>query len=616
MKPIKLYDWQIQGVNDIQKAFKKNTHVCLAWYTGAGKTNALAELCARLIEEDPDVKIGISAYMTTEIKEQVAERLTMFGLGTNTHVVRYRTVKHSPTHQITVFNPQGLFFKIPKVKFDYLILDEAHTGINKYCNMLPSIIKKNTTKATRVLLVSATPWDTLAQDEFKHSVVFKRPLDQGLKDGLITDFTFHAEEAQVEFKEKDFTREGDLSIHAITAKMRVIKSACIGKMEYIIKTYDKRMGDKVLVICPPGNYSEIARELAKRFDGLPYVMSHEGRGARGGSSAKSLAGLQDTGPNLERFKTEAAQRFLFVTNKCQTGFDFQEMTSVIDLTMSRNIRALAQRMGRIARKDGDVKKHYFYVYDKSLMKNRLEWLILTVTDFCLGAYDGWTTRTAKYREVVKQQTMAHPVTITLGTIIKALREPGSIETQETLKFVQHSRRVSWTLPAAVKQAKTYASRTTMWKIQPSLYKWFRLNAKAEMDRIFPIKNQLGKWNETTVLAVMKEHTGKMLRKEFMDTYGGIEYWITKVNEKKGRVWLDKYFPRTLPPWTKERAVVIMKQTKHWPDIRKNHSGLRQWMQGHGGEAKWKKMWVKIHGETLAGRFLEEYGKSSKGRAVG
>lgn len=574
---MKLYEFQDNGVKILLEGFKKNRYQCLAWYTGSGKTNVLAELCKRLLQENPDIKIGISAYLTTEIKLQISERLSQFGLKDAVYTVVPCAPKYVKGKSITVFNPQGFWSALPNVKFDYIFLDEVHAGLDPTCKMLPKIIKGCSHKETRYLLVSATPWNPLSQKEWKDCPVFKRSLDKGLEDGLITDFKFHAEEANVEFTEKDFTRDGDLNKNVIIQNMQITKSACIGKMENILKKNDKILGKKVLVICPPGNYSEIARSLAEKFGGLHFV-SHGHRA--------------DASSELDKFKSDPKIRFLFVTRKCQVGFDFQEMTSVIDLTMSRNIQILAQRIGRIARKSGNTEKHYFYIYDKSLMADQLEWLVATIIDFSLGAYDGWTTRRVKYRQIdIPQQTFVHPITTSLKEVIKALKDPSAIETKKRLAFVSSNPPTKWGLDKALKKASEYPSRTEMWRKNPGLYKWFRLNAKQEMDRIFPFKRAMGKWNQRTVEAVMRANAG-MRRRSFNEKFAGARYWCQTVNPAMGKILLDKYLPLTVNFWSDEKALEKLLVIKKWGQIR-DMGGLRGWMQTNGGEKRWRNIWMDL-----------------------
>lgn len=589
---MKLFPFQEKEVKAILAGFESGQTIqCLAWYTGAGKTNVFTEVCRVLIEQDPDVNIGVSAYLTKEIRDQVYDRFLEFGMAEQVHLVTSRRAKHNPDKNVTVFNPQCMLTNTPDAKFDYFIIDESHVGTDDSCTMLPRIIARTCHKDTKFLLVSATPWDTLALKKFKDAIVYKRSLDKGLGDGLITDARFHAEEAQITFKADDFSRLGDLTNNAMTREMAVIKSACMGKMDHILLTYGATMGNKVLVVCPPGNAGEIAQDMATRYHGLAFLMGQ-------GGHAKAAYRWIRTEENLRKFMSDPKVRFLFVVNKCQVGFDYKDLTAVIDLTMSRNIKLLAQRFGRIARK-GNQNKHYFYVYDKSLMKDRLEWVICTMIDFCLGHYDGWTSKTAKFRSVQVNRNFGavYPISVTLREVIKALREE-NVKNMKTLKFVNYSPKVLWTLPIAKKEAAKYESRTDMWARRPALYKWFRLNAKAEMDRIFPAIYRRG-WDETKVIAAMK---GCKSRQEFNAKFPGARWWI---ESRKRQELKEKYLPesKSTRKWTTKTARTKLKTIRSWSHVRNNYNGLRRWMSENGGELYWQDQWKKIRTKEKLAPFL-------------
>lgn len=580
---MRLYKFQEDCMNDLLKGFKSNPTQVLSWYTGAGKTNVFVEMCRRLIAKNKNIKIGISSYLTIDMKDQVYDRICEFGLKEFTQKLSPE-MPISSTPNIYVFNPQGLYKKDLPFKFDYFIVDECHVAMGEDCKMIRTIIKKMCNKDTRKLIVSATPWDVLAMKDFKDAPIFKRPLDAGFKDGLITDFRFHAEESQVEFKPDDFNRVGDVTTGALKTYRQIMKSSCLGKMEYILKTYGKDLGKKVLVICPPGNFSEIAHSLQEKFGGLCFLQYDT-------IDSDLHKKITDPQVSLNKFKTDPKVRFLFVVNKCQVGFDFQDLTSVIDLTMTRNIKVLAQRCGRIARKSGNKDKHYFYVYDKSLMKDQLEWLISTMIDFTLGAYDGWTTHTAKYRKtsVISQWSLRAPYSETISEVIKAVRSDGNIVNKRTLAYVtQSGPPTKWTLERAKSEAMDYSSRTDMWHRKPALYKWFRLNAKDEMDKIFPLKIKLNYWNEETVEALCRQYGGTMGRRDFKEGPGsGCMYWI---ETRKRQDLIEKYFPMKYPLWTKERALEALSTVKTWSDVR--HRGrIRSYFQRNGGESRWQKIWM-------------------------
>lgn len=590
---ITLYKHQKECLEEMIQRFKKEDTICLSWYTGAGKTNIFIELCRRMIEKNPNIKIGISAYLISDIRDQIMNRVEALGLKDKAFKITYdRNTKVIPDRNIYVFNPQTLFKRELDFKFDVLIIDEAHVGLNESTIMIRKIQKTMCKKDCKTLLVTATPWDVLALKQYKDITVLKRPLDVGLKDGLLTDFHLRCEEAQIEFKPEDFSRYGDLMAPAAVRNMTVLKSACIGKMQYLLKNYDKQLGNKVLVICPPGNLSEVAATLKNTFGGLMALQLQHN------SNFSMLAHWENTEENITRFKEDPSIRFLFVVNKCSVGFDMKDLTSVVDLTMTRNIKVLAQRTGRIARDNNGVKKSYFYVYDKSLVHDRLDWLIATLIDFTLGHYEGWTTKRAYWRPVVihNQWSYIHASEVPISEIIRALKNNGGVENSRTLKYMNDARPPTrWTLELAVTKMNEYSSRTEMWDKNPSLYKWFRLNSKETMDKHFPFKTANGMWTKDVVVAAMK--TVKS-REEFKIKYPGASYFLEKMSSKDRMTFKDKY----LPPaknirWDDDRVLDLFKKIDDWGDIRLA-SGARSYIVRAGGTLWWRHIFCKMKGLPL------------------
>lgn len=580
---MKLHDFQNSAIDQIVDSFKTHKNVCLSYYTGSGKTNIFLELCHRLIKTNPNIKIGVSAFLSLEIRDQVVERAKDFGLK---HLIEkitsYKEIDQNKN--IYVFLPQSVYRRDDLPQLDYLIIDECHAGTSHDCVMINTIFKKNCNSQTKVLLVSATPWDTLVNKRFANAPVLKRSLDEGLRDGLITDFKFYAEEAQIEFKKEDFTRVGDLSAHAASREMSVLKSACLGKMRHLIKKYGDSLGSKILVICPPGNGGEIARFLAKELNGKYFIQVFNAKQIDA-LLTKALS-YKDNVEILNNFLKEENGRLLFVVNKCSTGFDMKNLDTVIDLTMTRNIKILAQRAGRIARKNGNKEKRYFYVYDKSLLKGQLEWIICTMIDFALGAYDGWNTRSVKHRKV--QIGTHQPLStdgIKVSQIVKLLTDKESIHNIRTLSYVSYARPTKWDLKKAIETAKTYSSRTEMWSKLPTLYKWFRLNAKDEMDKIFPLKYKLHNIDEN--IKALEWYKG-MHREEFKNANRRLYEWI--ISNKRNDL-LDKYLkpPKYRQYWDVKSTIKVLKTLRTWSHVR-GYPGMRHWMRNNGSQAKWRRSW--------------------------
>ena len=261
-----------------------------------------------MIRKDPSIKIGISAYLTTEIREQITERIRSYISAEKVQTVT-ADADIIQGKNVYIFLPYTIYGRDNEsnLRLDLLVVDEAHVGLDEECLMLRTIERKFCKKDTKILLVTATPWDLLAKAKYKEIQVYKRSLQDGISDGLVSDFDFCAEEAQVSFKADDFSRVGDLKETVVKQEMAVLKSSCLGKMKNIISRYDKEMGNKVLVICPKGNYGEIARWIAQQFGGLAFL---------GRYTHKKLV----TKGNLEIFKMEPKIRFLCVVGKCQVPF--------------------------------------------------------------------------------------------------------------------------------------------------------------------------------------------------------------------------------------------------------------------------------------------------------
>lgn len=570
---MRLKPFQKPAIAEIHKLFKTSPSVCLAYYTGAGKTNIFIEYCRYFLKKNPKAKIGISAYLTSEIRDQIYQRLEEFGLYEQSNLVWGQI---DTSARIFVFLPQSIYNNNYPVKFDLFIADEAHAAIGDYKKMYNKIKSKFFHNDTKILLVTATPWDLLAQRSFKNTPVLKRPLDQGISDGLITDFDFMTEEAQITFNPDDFSRVGNLKVSAIYSRLAVLKSACIAKLEHVIKTHNHKIGKKCIVICPVGSNGIIARDLAEKFGGLTLLQN------------RTLTQEIGNKENLYKFKKDPNQRFLFVVNKATVGFDMPELSSIIDLTMTRNIKTIAQRIGRVARKNKFDKKTYFYVYDKSLGEDKMQALILTTVDFCLGNYDGLTSKEAKYLKFDRIHHNFDEV-ISISKIINHLRRPGQIIHKDTIQLANREQATKWTLPAAIIESKNYISRTDMWKYKPGLYKWFRLNAKDEMDRIFPLKYL--RWTDERALAEATKFKGQ-LRQTFIEKCAGA-YTYLRVNKKLHL--LDDILPLSMEPWSHERVVKVLKGIKKWNDFRKD--GARAWAYRNGGIKKYREIWLQMNKQT-------------------
>ena len=580
---MELYDFQKDLLSEVKSHFKTNKTVCLSAYTGSGKTNVFCQLIIDTLKANPKAKIGVSAYFTTEIREQVFERLQTFS--SNIDILELGPNEFNKDDEVFVFNPQYFNYNEHKgLKFDLLVIDESHYGLKPNTKMLNNIMKNYVKRGGKILLVSATPWDMLAIKEFQKIPVVKRTIQDGIKDQMLADCSIITEEAQVSFKPEDYTRDGELKEQVIRNKIKVIKSACIGKMKNLIKKYGDDLGEKVIVICPPGNTGEIAREMAEEFKGLAYLEVSSGR--RIGENYKY---------NLEQFQKNKDVRFLFVVYKCTCGFDFKKLGTVIDLTMTKNFKTVIQRMGRVARRYRGIDKKYIYVYDKARKEHEIAWFVMTILDLSLGFFDGLTSRDIKYRPVRVRKRQDYfrfkSYSGKFSEIIAELSKAKQMKTSIDLTLVDYKKPRVLTLSTAKEIAKNYENRHDLFKKDPSLYKWFRLNCIDELNKIHPLMKKQGKWNEKTVTAAMKKCVKKG-RKYFYKTYPGASDWILKNNRQELRDEIFGPLKKNSSLWSYQVVQDTLMGIDQWSEIR-NYSGLRHAIRTHmGGEYKMKQWWLK------------------------
>ena len=153
---MKLYDWQVQCIDDVRACFQEHDAVCLVVPTGGGKTVIAGEIC-RLMEERGDTA-ALFLEHRTELVEQASRTLTKFGLR---HEKIIAGKHHMFPHQFAVAAVNTIVRRLDKIKKAYgvLILDEAHhveaATWKKIIEGLPSTYGGG--KRVKLLGLTATP---------------------------------------------------------------------------------------------------------------------------------------------------------------------------------------------------------------------------------------------------------------------------------------------------------------------------------------------------------------------------------------------------------------------------------------------------------------------------
>lgn len=511
---------QEKAVVDILKNFKSNKPQILAWYTGSGKTNIFLEVARRIIKKEPNAKIGVSCYLHSTIKTQTAERAVNFL--DDGYVFRAKKKDYADTN-VYFFNPQTIYKRTDfPFKFDYLIIDEAHIGMSDDRNfMMLEIFRKYTTSKTKILGCTATPWLIIHTKFFKDAIIHKRGLDAGfLEDKRICDFNINTDRFSIKTTSKDFSKYGDLTDAFIRRNFEIIKAGCLFKIKSILSNHKDKIGDKCLVIVPGGNYGEIAK----------LVQSTIGR------SALSLIDDPDIDSKkrakeeqivINRFKNDDEIKFLIVIHKCQIGFDMPQMSSTIDLTITRNVSLLVQRWGRLARlyDKAKSKKNYFYVVDDSMTPEESEWIIGTSVDYAIGNWES-----VKSKKLIKQrETPLFNISGGEKTFSISFAEAFNLyknQRHTAHKSFSFSEKTSaagtWSKQALLKKAAEYKDRTELSAKNRYVYKKLMQFYTDDLDKMFPMKKKY--WTVEECLELAKKFSSiKQFKKKYPSAHWHLEY---------------------------------------------------------------------------------------------
>ncbi len=564
---------QQQIVSDLMAGFKTHKSQVLAWYTGSGKTNVFLKLCQALIEKNPSVKIGISSYLHMNIKHQTSVRASTI---LESHSVinacdtRYRDYEDE---NVYIFNPQTLYRRndLP-FRFDYLIIDEAHIGLkvgqgNSY---FEKIITDHCSPNVKILAASATSWDILKNPLLENPKIHTRGMDIGVhEDGMLTDFDIHIERVELKTTKADFSRRGDLRSDFVQNNFELLKKVTVGKANLLIQKFPKRIGSKCLIIVPPGDQCGIAKAVAKSIgDEAVYLIGGNQTSGRDYRKEEEKGIIEDFRNNPER-------KYLVVVNKCQIGFDMPELTSTIDLTMTRNVGLLIQRWGRLARKQRGVtqKKHFFYAIDQSMLPEEAEWMLGTSIEFAMCKWDSAPANLRnRATRVFDLSAGAGEFSTNLSTLIRKYSGVDH-ESHRTVTFSEETAKPgTWNRELLIEEARKYVSRTELSENNRYVYNMLKKHFNDDLDDVFPRKNKA--WTKQSAIAAVKTCTTRL---EFKRKFAGAAEFL----EKNGLIEeMNKRLPRAVrEPWTVEEALEAARQysqiTKFRESYRAAYDLLRQ-----------------------------------------
>lgn len=613
---------QLKTIRDILSLYKSSnmTAQILAWYTGGGKTHIFLSVIKALIEDNPKVRIGISAYFHTTIRKQIAERIREYGINAETIESRSQDSDAS----VVIFNPQSMFEnEALTARFDYLFIDESHAGLGEGRKMIPYIFKNHCKAKCKVLAISATPWELLSLPLFKKCVIHKRGIDRGYDhDKRVADLTLEFHEADVRFHKEAFNRLGDLKQQDKQVKQSVLRAAAIKKMLELRKLCGPE--EKVLVVAPTGWDCGIAEALAEVLGNQAVLLTNK---------------TENEEETLHTFKTDPKVRYLVVVNKCRIGYDMPEITRTINLSMTKNIKKLVHDLGRISRlnpANPSQKKTYHYVFNQAMEQDEVEALFRTVLKCAAGQYpvgakispvlmdvavngdfggNDSSVSLKKLLSFIKLITYSTPTSLRVfnprkmqGTTLavsvlgakrlarsykkkglprdafsddnnaayRILLKAGEREFLDSL-WPYYTKR---TLESALKELKQYKTRKDLTERNNPLYTWMRLHGHMdELDKVLPRVTGWGKWDYKACMKLARTFTTRnQLKKAHPGAYSHLA-------DRYPQELINLYGPVVLPHarWTFDSVVETAQKNniRSASELKRSFSGAETFLRLNG-----------------------------------
>lgn len=360
---------------------------------GLGKTFIGADVASLYLKEGK--RVVISAYALKEIKETWLNKILDFKLispaDLQVIVPAYDISKYKGKYKDVLFTTQENLVEerrviiiipqsVTKLKYpvDLFIIDEIHeyyeVNTLEGDGRLKKIIKEASHSNTKILGLTGTGFEMVEEGEFSKDnsdvAYVIRDLSFALDQKAILPVTISMEYFNFPLEENCYKKSGDLKGSGVKKLSSRLKLNSVGKkvlkskvskslqLDFIL---DKVEGsNKTLVIVPRGEdlntsiCSYINRYMRNKLNiENSCVMK----------TSKQKSPLND---QVEKeFRNNPSVKFMVVVDMCGTGWDFENLDNVIDLTFTKNIKLVIQRMSRPCRLSAGKSPHYFFCTDQT-----------------------------------------------------------------------------------------------------------------------------------------------------------------------------------------------------------------------------------------------------------
>lgn len=357
-RKINLYPWQKDIVKETIEKFKENKKILWAINCRLGKTIMACDAACSLAKIG--YRILISAFNKNEIKmgwvdkifnnnlippellQVVVSKSDIYKVNKDYPGVNFVTRRNiDKTKPITIILPQSVEPGDIGI-VDFIFIDEAHEYLEVRVmteaqkiedGKLKKIIKIASRRNTKVLGLSGTAHELTQKGIFSmntHMIV--RDAVFAIKKGMVLPFAVSLEYFNYNIKESEYNKRGNLKKFALKS----LKSKILHKdrLRVILNKIPKDY--KTLVIVPPGK--GMVKPMASFIESIygPNIVV-----------TKTYHDSTDMKKKTEKlFEKHPNCKFLVVEMMCGTGWDFPRLDCVVDLSFTRNVRLIIQRIFR------------------------------------------------------------------------------------------------------------------------------------------------------------------------------------------------------------------------------------------------------------------------------
>jgi superfamily II DNA or RNA helicase len=350
MKPNKL---QEQALKSLANTTAKSGIVVMP--TGTGKTLLSVLWFKKILEKEPKATLLFICH-NNDILAQANEKEFQVGLktiGITEEDCGYYNANKKEHKQITFGTIQTLARNIsilPKDKYDYIIVDEAH---HYQAKTFKPVLKYF--KSKFMLGLTATPgrMDGLSIKDVFGEIIFEADTSTAIKDGLLSKFKYYNVENDIDFS-KIPSENGKYKVSDLN------KHLCISEYDKAIldeyKKYAKRSGfKKTIVFCATVEHAHRMKDVFEKnniksavFTGTRQLTFNQDK-----TSFKFIP-TKERKQILDDFK-KGRYEVIFVRDLFNEGVDVPDADCIMFLRPTQSNTIFTQQLGRGLRRAKDKK---------------------------------------------------------------------------------------------------------------------------------------------------------------------------------------------------------------------------------------------------------------------